>query len=239
MLRKLLIVFASGIALSIVAFSLAWLVGGSQFRQEFIDHGGWHWNIGDDDDHGGPRKTRQFAIEPGMQLAMEVPVDMEFARGDKAAMTVEGDARDVDRLVFENGRLSMKGEDNHHWHHGLKVRIVAPQIGGLDFKAPGDVTLAGLDQDELRLASEGAIDLEASGKVKRLFVDNHGAGNFDLGKLDAEDARVELNGAGNITIAAVGDVRVVLNGIGNVSLEKKPRSLNTQINGLGSIDHDY
>ena len=56
MFRKLLIVFASGVILSIVAFSAAWLVGGDKFRQEFRENDGWHWDIGDDDDYSGPRK---------------------------------------------------------------------------------------------------------------------------------------------------------------------------------------
>ena len=238
MLRKLLIVFASGVILSIVAFSAAWLVGGDKFRQEFRDHNGWQWTIGDDDDDAGPRKTRSFAIAPGTQLAMEVPVDLHFARGDKAEMQVEGPASYVDKLVFANGRLSLRGSD-HGMHHGFKVRIIAPEISGLDLDAPGNVTLAGLDQESLQLNSRGAIDLDAWGKVNRMLVTSEGASDIDLGRVEGKDATVRLNGVGDVTIGATGTVDVEINGAGSVTLRRKPQSLRTQINGLGSIDHDY
>jgi len=238
MFRKLLIVFASGLVLSIVAFGAAWVVGGEKLRNDIREGHGVEWHVGDDEDYKGPRKSRTFALAAGTQLVMEVPVELDFVRGDKAGMVVEGPTAEVDRLVFENGHLKLK-DGGRDLRHGIKVRITAPQIAGLDFQAPGDVTLSGLDQDEMRLTSQSAIDLEAQGKVKRMFVTAEGAGNFDLGDVEAEDATVRMDGAGNVVIAATGAVDVVLNGVGNVSLLKKPRLLKSAINGIGTIDHDY
>lgn len=236
MFRKLLIVFASGVILSIVAFGAAWVVGGDRFRQE-IREDGWNWTIGDEDPPHGPRKTRTFAVQPGAQIAMEIPVDLDFTRGEKAQMTVSGPAELVDRLVWRDGRLSVQGE--YHGHRSIKVRITAPQIDGLDLDAPGDVTLAGLDQDALRLRSSGAIDLEATGRVDRMFVNVEGAGNLDLGELKGKDATIRVDGVGNVTIGATGTVDVEINGAGNVSLVRKPAVLRSRLSGIGHIDHDY
>lgn len=235
MLRKLLIVFASGVILSIVAFSGAWLVGGERFRQDIAAHG-MDWNFGDDDDDG-PRRTRNFAIQPGSQIAMEVPVQLSFERGETSGMTVTGPARLVDRLVWEDGRLSIKGVVQTR--HGLDVRITAPEIAGFDFDAPGDVTLEGLDQKSLRLTSNGAIDLDASGKVDTVEVRTAGAGNVDLEKLAARDALVRMDGAGNVTLGASGTVDVEINGVGNVTLTRQPKVLHKRIHGIGGVDHDY
>lgn len=239
MLRKLLIVFASGVILSIVAFSAAWLIGGDRIREEVARNDGWNWGIHDDDDshHHGPRKTRQFAIQSGTQLAMEIPVDLEFTRGEKAGMTVEGPADVVDRLIWENGRLSIKGET--HLRRSLKVRITAPEIAGLDLDAPGDVDMHGLDQDTLRINARGAIDLDASGKVNRLFVTSEGAGSVDLGKVEGRDATIRIDGVGDVTIGATGVVDVEINGAGNVTLVRKPATLRSRMNGIGNVDHDY
>lgn len=238
MLRKLLIVFASGVILSIVAFSAAWLAGGERFKREVEEGHGWSFYSSDDDRHDhGPRKSRAFAIQSGTQLAMEVPVDLQFARGDKAEMTVEGPADIVDRLVWENGRLSINGAAR--MHRSLKVRIVAPEIAGLDLDAPGDVNLHGLDQEALRINARGAIDLDASGKVNRMFVTSDGAGNIDLGKVEGRDATIRINGVGDVTIGATGVVDVEVNGAGNVTLVRKPETLRSRMNGIGDIDHDY
>lgn len=235
MLRKLLIVFASGVILSIAAFALALTLGGGNLKHEFETKG---WYFGDDDHHdNGPRKSRSFAIQSGSQLAMEVPVDLEFTRGDKPEMIVEGPADVVDRLVWENGRLSIKGAARIH--RGLKVRISAPEIAGLDLDAPGDVDMHGLDQEALRINARGAIDLDASGKVNRMFVTSDGAGNIDLGKVEGRDATVRVNGVGDVTIGATGVVDVQINGAGNVTLVRKPETLRSRMNGIGDIDHEY
>ncbi|MEE4451974.1 GIN domain-containing protein [Novosphingobium resinovorum] len=237
MLRKLLIVFASGLILSIAAFSLAWTFGGDKMKQEFATKG-WYFDDGDGSHHDrGPRKTRVFAIQSGSQLAMDVPVDLEFTRGDKPEMTVEGPADVIDRVVWENGRLSIRG--SARIHRGLKVRITAPEIAGLDLDAPGDVDLHGLDQESLRINARGAIDLDASGKVNRMFVTSDGAGDIDLGKVQGQDATVRINGVGDITIGATGVVDVEINGAGNVTLVRKPATLRSRMNGIGDIDHDY
>lgn len=236
MLRKLLIVFASGLILSIAAFALAWTFGGEKMKQEF-ETKGWYFDGGDDHHDQGPRKTRVFAIQSGSHLAMEVPVDLEFTRGDKAEMTVEGPASVVDRLVWANGRLSLNG--SARIHRGLEVRITAPEIAGLDLDAPGDVDLHGLDQESLRINARGAIDLDASGKVARTFVTSDGAGNIDLGKVQGRDATIRINGVGDVTIGATGVVDVEINGAGNVTLVRKPETLRSRMNGIGDIDHDY
>lgn len=236
MLRKLLIVFASGLILSTVAFGAAWAIGGDRLRNDIAKHG-WTVDFDSDERDHGPRKTRLFAIQPGTQLAMEVPVDLEFVRGDKAEMSVQGPASVVDRLVWENGRLSLNG--GVRINHGLKVRITAPEIAGLDLDAPGDVNLHGLDQDSLRINAQGAVDLDASGRVDKTFVSAAGAGDFDLGQIQGRDATIRIDGVGDVTIGATGTVDLVINGAGNVTLLRKPETLRSQINGLGNIDHDY
>lgn len=236
MLRKLLIVFASGVILSILAFGLAWVVGGEKLHKQLADGNGWTLTIGDDD-HNGPRKERSFAIEPGARLAMELPVDLSFTRGDKTEMIVSGPAAVVDKLVWQNGRLSLPG--GIHMRHGVKVRITAPEITGLDLDAPADVKLKGLQQDRFALNSRGPVDLEAEGKVRQLFVTVAGPGDVDLGKVEGQDATVRVDGVGDVTLGATGTVDVEINGVGNVSLVRKPRVLRSGIHGLGSIDRNY
>ncbi|GFE75896.1 MULTISPECIES: GIN domain-containing protein [Novosphingobium] len=237
MFRKLLIVFASGVILTIVAFSAAWVIGGDKFRQD-VNNGDFDWTIGSDDDGAdSPQTTRNFTIQPGARLAMDVPVQLVFTKGDKAEMVVSGPQKLVDRLTWENGRLAMKG--SWHGRKGLKVRITAPEIEGLDFDAPGDVTLTGLDQDSLTVNGNGALSLDASGKVRKLAVSTEGAGDLDFGKLQVQDATIRVDGAGNMTIGASGDVDVQINGIGNVTLVRKPANLRQVINGIGNVSHDY
>lgn len=237
MLRKLLIVFASGVILSIVAFGAAWVAGGEKLRQEITEGRAWHWHVGQDDKDQGPAGSRSFAVEPGARLAMEIPVELSFTRGDKAEMIVTGPRKVIDRLTWENGRLAIDGK--FHTFRDIKVRITAPEITGLDLDAPGEVRLADLDQETFTVRSRGAIDLDATGRVRKLFITSKGAGDIDVGQVETEDAVVRIDGVGDVTVGATNLVDVEINGAGNVALVRKPTTLRSQINGIGSIDHDY
>ncbi|MCJ2182235.1 DUF2807 domain-containing protein [Novosphingobium sp. 1949] len=238
MFRKLLIVFVSAVVLSLAAFGGAWLVGGDKFTREFAKNDGWSFTFGEDGDNDkGPVKTREFAIESGSQIAMEIPVELRFTRGDAPRMTVEGPSRVVDRLLWDNGRLSIDG--SLHSRKGLKVTITAPEIRGLDLEAPGDVKLVGLDQDQFSLTADGAVNLDARGKVRKLFVTANGAGNIDLGKVEGEDATVRVDGAGDVTVGSSRLADIEINGVGHVTLVRKPEILRSHINGIGTVDHDY
>ena len=235
MLRKLLIVFASGLVIAVLALSAAWLAGGREFRDKVV-HGDVDWTFGDSDGHG-PRATRTFAITSGDRVVMAVPVDLEFRRGDQAGMTVEGPKDAVDRLVWTDGRLSLDGTS--HSRRSLKVVIVAPEIRALDLEAPADVNLRELDQDELHLTAKGAVSLDAKGRVSRLYVVSEGAADLDLGDVRGDDATVRLDGAGSVEVAATRLADVEINGVGNVTLRKKPQIVRTRIHGVGSVDRDY
>ena len=110
---------------------------------------------------------------------------------------------------------------------------------GLELNAPGDVTLIGLDQDRFALSTNGAADLVAKGRVGTLKLETNGAADLNFKEVEAKDATVEINGAGDIDISASGSVRVEINGAGAVTLHVKPASLQSEINGVGSIDHAY
>lgn len=237
MVRKLLIVFASGMVLAVVTLGGAWILGGKQLQNGvWYDGKAWHIDY-DTNAVQGPQHTRTFPVTPGQQLAVDVPAELTFVRGDKAQMVITGPSALVNKLVWSKGRLSAPGL--HSLPPGLKVTITAPQIAGLDMEAPGDVTLSGMDQNEFHLTSNGAIDLNASGRVDRMFVTSNGAGSIDLEGVKSQDAVIRLSGAGSVTVGARNLVDVVINGVGSVDLVRKPITLRTQINGLGSVNHSY
>ncbi|VWX53689.1 GIN domain-containing protein [Novosphingobium sp. 9U] len=235
MLRKLLIVFASGLVIAIVALSAAWMAGGRELRDQ-VASGDVDWTIGGER-LGGPRVTRQFALASGARLIMALPVDLEFRRGDQAGMTVEGPKQAVDRLVWEDGRLSLPGRS--HVRDSIKVTIVAPEIGDLDLNAPADVELRGLNQEQLRLTARGAVDLDATGRVRKLWVTSEGAADIDVSELENEDAVIRVHGVGDVEAAPVNLADIEVNGAGNITLKKRARTERAQVHGVGSVEHVY
>ncbi|GGZ05278.1 GIN domain-containing protein [Novosphingobium colocasiae] len=238
MVRKLLIVFASGMVLAVLAFSAAWLVGGKTLHDQIASGDGFEWTI-DDDGHEehGPRKRINLPLDPGKTVAIAVPVSLEFARGDQARLEIAGPAAAVERLAWKDGRLSLRGGGK--LDRTLHVTLYAPQVPALALDAPADVTLAGLDQEDLRIDADGAVSLDASGKVRRMVVNARGAGSFDLADVEGDDATVRVDGAGSVDIAPRHLADVEIRGVGSVSLHRKPQVLRSNVYGIGSIDHDY
>ncbi|MCW1429241.1 DUF2807 domain-containing protein [Novosphingobium sp. JCM 18896] len=240
MIKKLLIVFASGFALSIVALSAAWVIGGQDLMTRIQrDH---HFSIDVDDDDrdaGTPQATRSLTFDGARLLTVSVPVEMRFVRGEKTEMTVSGPAAAINALVWENDELSLRGKDQDTEHRSLRLTITAPQFAGLILNAPGDIELRDLDQSSLKLEVRSPASVDARGRVDTLDVSTSGVGSLDLARLDARDAKAEISGVGSIDLNARGKVDVAITGAGSVSLHRKPAVLTSRTNGLGSIDNDY
>lgn len=241
MIRKLLIVFASGLALSILLISAAWVIGGEELvTSARRDYGGWGWDREDrrDGRYRGPMEMRMLTFDGDKLLTIDAPATLRFTRGADTRMAVEGPARIVRNLTWENGRLSLGNRGR--WFNGpLEVTITAPQLAGLTLHGASDVELVDLDQPALTIDAYGAVDLDASGKVRRLDVSSHGAGNLDLEDVDAGDATLRVFGVGNIDVSATGRVDAGISGAGNISLHRKPASLTSKVSGIGAIDHEY
>jgi len=240
MIRKLLIVFASGLLLAIVSLGGAWAVGGPAFMQH-VKAEGWDadWDVdgGDGRSPDGPGRVRTLVFDGDRALTIAMPVSLRFRRGTTSEMTVSGSPNAVDAVEWKDGRLSLRG--GVHSYHDLHVTITAPRLVGLVLDAPGSVDLDDLDQPSFTLKTHGPAQVDASGKVGKLAIAAQGPADIDMADLAATDATVRVDGVGNVDIAASGTVDAELNGVGNVTLHRKPARLTSRTNGIGGIRHDY
>lgn len=232
MTRKLLIVFASGLVLSILLLSGAWAIGGKDMVSRRGD-----WNFGHSHDRE-PSVSKTLPFDGSQVLTIDAPVNLRFTRGETSEMIVEGPGRFIESLEWKDGKLSL-GSKARHWSGALDVTITAPRLAGVVLRGAGDVELVGLDQPELSVDAYGAVDLDASGKVRTLAVASHGAGDLDLTNVDAVDATVKIYGVGDADIAASGKVTAEVAGAGDITLHRKPAELISRISGVGSVDHNY
>jgi len=236
MIKKLLIVFGSGLLLSIVLISSAWVVGGPSVMSHVKD-GDWKFNIHDDDDHT-PTMTKTLTFSAEQPLEVSAPVELHYTKGETVSLTVKGPQKLMEALVWENGKLSVK--DNGWFHNrSLEIEIVAPKMPDLVYKGAGDIQLDNLDQPALAIEMAGAGNVEARGQVQKLVLNGRGAGNMDMSDLAVRDATVNSAGVGNVELNASGKVDLTLAGAGNISLNRKPAELTSRVSGVGSIDEDY
>lgn len=237
MIRKLLIVFASGLVFAIILLSSAWVIGGQDLITRIDKEGGYTVDL-DDDKDSGPQVTRSFEFKGIKTLTMAAPVTLTYVKGDKAEMIVSGSEKLMNRLVWENGKLSL-GRGLFVGGGDLTVTITAPQLPDLVVSGASDIDLAGLDQPLLSIDASGATDVTGQGKVERIVVDSSGASEIDLKEVEAKDAEIEISGAGDADIAASGKVDASISGAGTITLHRKPSELTSKVSGAGEITHAY
>jgi hypothetical protein len=236
MVRKLFIVFASGLVLAIALLSAAWVVGGPAAMKRIEERGGIGF-IGHKH-RNRPEMTKSFTFGQVAELKLDMPVDLRFTRGEADTIEISGPQDLVEQLEWKDGRLRHlqgKAIDSD----GLSVTIVARAVPVLRLEAPADIELDGLDQDLLDIAASGAVDLDARGKVATVKVVSSGAGDIDLSKLDAGDATLKIEGVGDVDVNASGKVDATIEGAGTVTLHRKPQMLTSKISGIGTVDHNY
>ncbi len=168
MTKKLLIVFASGLMLSLVLLSSAWLVGGEALSKRIGERKGWSMTIDTDRNHG-PRTERTLTFDPQLPLTISAPVTLRFTRGDAVSMSVSGAKKAVDALVWEGGKLSA-GNGIHFGDGDIEVSITAPRLSALILNSAAKARLEGLEQPTLKVETRGAVDMKASGRVDNLDV---------------------------------------------------------------------
>mgnify|MGYP001766366061 CR=1 FL=1 len=236
MVRKLFIVFASGLVLAITLLSAAWVVGGPAAMKRIEEKGGIGF-IGHRHRHA-PEMTRSFTFGKVGELRLDMPVDLTFQRGESDTIEINGPQDLVEKLEWKDGRLRYLGGKPIRGD-GLTVTIVARAIPVLRLDAPADIELDGLDQDLLDIEASGAVDLDARGRVATVKVVSSGAGDIDLSELDAGDATLKIEGVGDVDVNASGKVDATIEGAGTVTLHRKPQMLTSKISGIGTVDHDY
>uniref|UniRef100_B0T0Y1 Putative auto-transporter adhesin head GIN domain-containing protein n=1 Tax=Caulobacter sp. (strain K31) TaxID=366602 RepID=B0T0Y1_CAUSK len=270
MIRNLTIVAVASFVLCVGCFAGAFALGG----RDLIEHGwtipsDWNVEVNDDNDtiHVGPghqtaeereTTTRQIAWKGGDSLQVDVPAEVIFtqaAPGAGAGVKITGPKRLVDRVMIEDGRISLKGDGDYDGTNSLKINghgvqvlggedrlsieVTAPAVRSFTLNGSGDLYLKAYDQPDLRLEINGSGAIDAQGKAGKVDLQVSGSGEADLRSLDTGDAQVVVSGSGEAHVAPHGAAEVELAGSGDVYLTSKPTVLTSNVAGSGEVHQDW
>jgi hypothetical protein len=249
MIRVLLMIAAGGFVLSLACFSAAVAVGG----QEALRRGAWGiapwaasgWDWDHDWDHdrgrergelggsGGPTVTREIAWSGEDALEVDVRADVTYVQAPgPAKLTVTGPQQLIERLSVDGGRIRFRGRPSSS---RITIAMTAPNVTRFNLSGNDRLTIENYDQNQLRLDVAGSSDVTAKGRARALSLEISGSGRADLGELQLEDADVDISGSGEARIAPRERADLDISGSGEITLLTRPRSLETDISGSGSI----
>lgn len=133
---------------------------------------------------GGPRvtETRQVAAFERIEVSDSLDVEVVPGSGTEVQVRAGEDVMDRVRTESAGGVLRLDLVDRGivigpDPLGDVRVQVDADTVRGLLIDGSGDVTLTGIDEDELRLEVEGAGEIAASGTVDRLTATIQGAGD--------------------------------------------------------------
>lgn len=180
-------------------------------------------------DLGGPAPTT---------ITLFGPDNVRVTRGDKLAVTVEGEGTDKLRFALSEGQLGIARDD---WKLGSSDKtatvnvtvpmlsevvlagsgnLVTDQLGGAQAKitvaGSGTVEARAIDTPKLNIDVVGSGKLRAAGKAKEMKLTVAGSGDAEMDGLTVDEVKVDVAGSGNARFASNGHVKADIMGSGEV-----------------------
>jgi hypothetical protein len=189
----------------------------------------------------GPVSSEQRNVDDFHSIDLRGAADVNVSVGASRSVTLTASTealRDITTNV-QNGVLIVNTKSGGWKLFGprrkIEVHLALPILNALTVNGAGNVKIEGIQGSAVALVLQGAGNVEASGSTSALNARLNGAGNMDLARLRAGDATVAVNGAGNLELYVSGSLQASVNGVGAITYIGNPRTVEPQINGVGSI----
>jgi hypothetical protein len=195
-----------------------------------------------DDRRGrGPSRTETRDVGSFDAIDMSGAARLEITVGKPESLTLEGRAASVERVTTEVRHNTLFIESKpRDWfmsnnRRRITVRINVPKLASLQVEGGNDVRLTGFDGGETVIKASGAAHIFGEGRLNELTVRMAGAGHGDFSRLEADQARVTVEGVGSVIVHPKDTLDATMNGVGAILYTGSPRQVNTRMNGLGTI----
>lgn len=189
---------------------------------------------------GVPLSELDLSGKAPEHLVLASPDEIRVTRGDKLAITVDGDGEAAGhvRFTLKDGALGIMRDDGFKWHDGDKtvvVNVTMPDPAEVTLAGSGKVTAPGLASDakvtvagsgtvdggslasqKLELTITGSGDFRAAGTAHDLKLTILGSGSAHAEALKVDEAKVTVAGSGSASFASDGNVKADILGSGEV-----------------------
>jgi hypothetical protein len=202
--------------------------------------------------------TEEITLQLGSftKIQLNGGYEVELFQGNEESITIISEKEMLNKVKAEisDGLLEIKAEkeilvnkvklkikfknlEELRIDGGMSLKSKQPiQIENLVLKVNGgaDIKL-NISGKSLKLNLAGGTNIELKGKVDDFDILLGGAGNIDADKLEAENVKVEIDGAGYAKVWPIKSINAQLNGVGAIEYVGNPTNVKTSIAGIGSI----
>ena len=217
-------------------------------------------NIGDFNAVAGTGDLENYIINVGNYSRIKIDGQCEIryfsASSDTVTLAVQTNLRQYYKVEVENGELTVSTTRRVAFgaNKGAVLTVSAPSLNRVTISGAGVFTTHDkITSDSFSFMLDGAAEGNAELDVESLFIEISGAGNFKLsgradkanfsmagaGELNAlslqtRDSKVDMSGAGTVSVYCTGNLQINADGVGTVEYKGSP-SLSLNRDGLVSI----
>jgi hypothetical protein len=186
----------------------------------------------------GVPKTDKRPVPSFTSIEVKCHGTVQVRLQEAKSLEISGDDNIVPLITTEvrNDTLFIQSTKEYDPHDKLQIVVTAPNLQRFAFGGAGEVELSNIKNDRLEIVMSGAGSLRASGETKDADITLSGAGSVEAKDLHAVNAKVNSTGVGSIDIYATDRLDARTSGIGEINYYGKPKTVNRQAGGIGSIN---
>lgn len=184
----------------------------------------------------GKPQSETRKLESYHQIQVDLPVNLNVAVGSEGDAQIETDDNLLPHITttVSDGKLRIASDTNIQNMHNLKIDLKTSKLDELSVNGAGKVSMDGFSGGNLKLSSDGAATIIASGSVDKLDATLNGAGTISAANLAAKQGSVSITGAGNADVNASESLDAAITGAGIIKYKGDPK-LNQRVTGVGTI----
>lgn len=183
------------------------------------------------------------AAAPFTSINVQGPISVTVDAGTaQQSLRVRGSDKFLNTVTSEvvNGELRIRMRDKNFNnintnHDDQRILISMPQLRAFAAEGAGEIKLNNVQGERLDVNYRGAGSMEIKGKVNTFTMTAEGVGEVDSKALIANNADIRFRGIGDVKVYAKDKLDVSVQGMGSLSYYGKPRTVNKNVAGLGSV----
>jgi HSP20 family molecular chaperone IbpA len=180
-------------------------------------------------------ETRDVGSFSGVDVSGVFQVEITAQKDFAIEIEADDNLLSLIKTEVRGGVLRIETEKRVSTSNPLKIRISAPDIENIEASGASRVSLAGVNNDELRVDTSGASKINISGETANLTIEVSGASSIDAENLKAENANVDASGASHVSVFAVNELKSDASGASKIVYSGSPKNIEKKSSGASSV----
>jgi hypothetical protein len=209
----------------------------------------------------GNIKTEERNVEAFSEVEVHGAIDVYVTQGELKPVRIEGDENLLQYIEIKQvgNKLEVRSRKGYNLDasQDMKIFVTSPAYSSIDVSGACDIIgenrITGNDQLRLQVSGAGEIKMEVDvpkirtdisgsgsvnlkGKTRDFECDLSGAAEAHCYDLLAENASVEISGAGDVELYASMKLDARVSGAGTVKYKGNATEVNQKVSGAGSVN---